>query len=134
MEPWYGNYNDHCSLQAIPNEDEPTTGDNVSTGDQFSQRGRDAPEKHRSPEEKLHQKLKESEVSVDYSKFEPDSPDFDANEMEEGENEMEWGDRTDVSFQSMPNDSGDEEEQSVEPPKVVPAEPTPRSRKGHPSK
>ncbi len=29
VEQWYGNYNEHCSLQAIPDEEEPTTGDNV---------------------------------------------------------------------------------------------------------
>ncbi len=82
VEPWYRNYSERCSLQAIPDEEEPTTGDNVSTGDQFLQRGRGAPEKRHSPEEKLRQKLRESEASVDYSKFEPDSPDFDDEGME----------------------------------------------------
>ncbi len=51
VEPWYGNYKDRCSLQAIPDEDESTTRDKVSTGDQFSQRGRGAPEKRHSSEE-----------------------------------------------------------------------------------
>ncbi len=90
-------------------------------------------DKRPSSEERLRQKLKESEAMVDHSKFEQDSPDFNANETEEGENEMERGDRTDVSFQSTLN-SGSEEEQSVEQPEVAPAEPTPLSRRGRPFK
>ncbi len=119
-------------MQAIPDEEEPTAGDNVSTGDQFSQRGRGAPEKRRSPEERLCQKLKESEASVDRSKFEPDSPDFD----DEGTESSDRALTDNVSFQSTPNDSGEEEEQSVEQPGAAPIEerPTPKSRRGCPFK
>ncbi len=67
VEPWYSNYKDCCSLQAIPDKDKSTTGDSVSAGDQFSQRWRGAPEKHHCSEEKLQQKLKESEALVDQS-------------------------------------------------------------------
>ncbi len=86
-------------MQAIPDEKEPMPGDNVPTGDQFSQRGRGASEKRHSPEERLHRKLKESEASVDYSKVEPDSPDFDGQEMEQ----TDGAETDDVSFQSMPS-------------------------------
>ncbi len=132
IEPWYGNYKEHCSLQAIPDEEEPMTGDNVSTGDQFSQLGRGASEKRHSPEERLRQKLKESESSVDYSKFEPDSPDFD----EKGTELTDKMETDDVSFQSTPNDSGEEEEQSVQQPGAAPIEErlTPKSRRCRPFK
>ncbi len=90
--------------------------------------------KRLSSEERLCQKLKESEATVNQSKFEQYSPDFDPNETELGENDMGRNDRTDVSFQSMPNDSGDEEEQPARQPGAALAEPTPLSRQGHPVK
>ncbi len=90
--------------------------------------------KRLSSEERLRQKLKESEATVDQSRYEPHLRDFDPNETELGENDMERNDRTDVLFQSTPNDSGDKEEQPARQPEAELAEPTPLSRRGHPFK
>ncbi len=91
-------------------------------------------EKRLSSEERLRKKLKESEVAVDRSKFEQHSPEFDPNDTELGENDTERNDRTDVSFQSSPDESGDEEEQPARQPEAELAEPTPLSRRGRPFK
>ncbi len=115
VEPWYGKYKDRCSLQAIPNKDESTTGDKVSTGDQFSQRGRGALEHCRSSEEKLQQKWKESEALIDQLKFEWDSEEFDDEEMEQSDTTA----TDNASFQSMPLEPvNEDEEQSMEQPRA----------------
>ncbi len=71
--------------------------------------------------------MKESEEAVDRSKFERDSPEFDPEDTELGEKEMEQNDEADVSFQSSPEESGNEEEQPAEQPEAELAEPTPLS-------